>query len=68
MLPYFERPDAIGSYRGNPKTRTFAELLIDCEEDRMLLAVLVPQGDPDGLCEACVADAEDYLSGVGRKP
>jgi hypothetical protein len=26
---------------GNPKTRAFAELLIDCEEDRTLLTVLV---------------------------
>jgi hypothetical protein len=26
---------------GNPRTRTFAELLIDCEEDRTLKAVLV---------------------------
>ncbi|MGA9159754.1 MAG: hypothetical protein WB297_02660 [Actinomycetota bacterium] len=26
---------------GNHKTRTFAELLIDCEEDRTLRAVLV---------------------------
>ena len=26
---------------GNPATRTFAELLIDCEEDRTLRAVLV---------------------------
>ena len=26
---------------GNPKTRAFAELLIDCEEDRVLRAVLV---------------------------
>jgi hypothetical protein len=31
----------IGSYWGNPRTRTFAELLIDCEEDRTLRAVLV---------------------------
>lgn len=29
MMPDFDRADAIGSYRGNPKTRT--ELLIDCE-------------------------------------
>jgi hypothetical protein len=36
MLPDFDRADAIGSYWGNPKTRTFAELLIDCEEDRTL--------------------------------
>jgi hypothetical protein len=41
MLPDFERADAIGSYWGNPATRTFAELLIDCEEDRALRAVLV---------------------------
>jgi hypothetical protein len=41
MLPDFARADAIGSYWGSPKTRTFAELLIDCEEDRTLRAVLV---------------------------
>jgi hypothetical protein len=41
MLPDFERADRIGSYWGNPKTRTFAELLIDCEEDQTLRAVLV---------------------------
>jgi hypothetical protein len=41
MLPDFERVDRIGSYWGNPKTRTFAELLIDCEEDRTRRAVLV---------------------------
>jgi hypothetical protein len=34
MLPDFDRADAIGAYGGNPKTRTFAELVIDCEEDR----------------------------------
>ena len=41
MPPDFDRADAIGAYWGNPKTRTFAELLIDCEEDRTLRAVLV---------------------------
>jgi hypothetical protein len=35
------RADRIGSYWGHPKTRTFAELLIDCEEHRTLRAVLV---------------------------
>jgi hypothetical protein len=40
MLPDFERADAIGAYWGNPKTRTFAELLIDCEEERTLRALL----------------------------
>lgn len=36
-----QRPDRIGGFWGNPKTRTFTELLIDCEEDRTLRAVLV---------------------------
>ena len=41
MLPDFDRADRIGEFWGNPKTRTFAELLIDCEEDRTLRGVLV---------------------------
>jgi hypothetical protein len=41
MLPDFERADRIGEFWGNSKTRTFAELLTDCEEDRVLRAVLV---------------------------
>jgi hypothetical protein len=41
MLPDFDRADRIGAYYGNPKTRTFAELLIDAEEDPVLRAVLV---------------------------
>ena len=34
MLPDFERADRIGEFRGYPESRAFAELLIDCEEDR----------------------------------
>jgi hypothetical protein len=41
MLPDFDRADRIGEVWGNPKTRTFAELLIGCEEDRTPRAVLV---------------------------
>ena len=41
MLADFERADRIGAFRGNLKTHTFAELLIDCEEHRTLRAVLV---------------------------
>lgn len=41
MLPDFERADRIGEFWGYPQSRTFAELLIDCEEDRTLRAVLV---------------------------
>jgi len=39
-LPDFDRVGAIQSYWGNPKTRNFGELLINCEEDRALRAVL----------------------------
>ena len=41
MLPNFERADRIGEFWGYPESRAFAELLIDCEEDRRLRAVLV---------------------------
>jgi hypothetical protein len=40
MLPDFDRADAIGSYWGNPETRTFGELLIDLEEDKAARAVV----------------------------
>jgi hypothetical protein len=36
-----ERADRIGEFWGHPQSRAFAELLIDCEEDRTLRAVLV---------------------------
>jgi hypothetical protein len=32
MLPDFERADRIGEFWGYPQSRTFAGLLIDCEE------------------------------------
>jgi len=41
MLPDFERADRIGEFWGHPESRTFADLLIDFEEDRTLRAVLV---------------------------
>jgi hypothetical protein len=40
-LPDFERADRIGEFWGYPQSRTFGELLIDCEENRTLRAVLV---------------------------
>jgi hypothetical protein len=41
MLPDFERADRIGEFWSYPESRTFAELLIDCEEDRTLRVVVV---------------------------
>jgi hypothetical protein len=40
MLPDFDRADRIGEFWSYPESRAFAELLIDCEEDRVLRAVL----------------------------
>jgi hypothetical protein len=36
-----ERAALIGEFWSYPQSRTFAELLIDCEEDRTLRAVLI---------------------------
>jgi hypothetical protein len=41
MLPDFERADRIGEFWSYPESPTFAELLIDCEKDKTLRAVLV---------------------------
>jgi hypothetical protein len=40
-LPDLDRADRIGEFWGYPESRAFAELLIDCEEDRTFRAVLV---------------------------
>jgi len=39
-LPDFDRADAIGTFWGHPETRTFGELLIDLEEDRVAKEVI----------------------------
>jgi hypothetical protein len=39
--PHLERAERIGECWSYPQSRTFAELLIDCEEERTLRAVLV---------------------------
>jgi hypothetical protein len=41
LQPDFERVATIGEYWANPKTRAFADLLIECEENRAARAVLV---------------------------
>jgi hypothetical protein len=40
VLPDFDRADRIGEFWGHPETRTFAELLIDLEEDKAARAVV----------------------------
>ncbi len=41
MLPDLERAERIGEFWSYPQSRTFAELLSDCEEDRTVRVVLV---------------------------
>jgi hypothetical protein len=41
ILPDLERVERTGEFWSYPRSRAFAELLIDCEEDRTLRAVLV---------------------------
>lgn len=41
LLPDNDRAGRIGEYWVNPKTRTFAELLIDAEDDKYGRVVLV---------------------------
>jgi hypothetical protein len=41
MLPDFERADWIGEFWSYSESRAFAELLIDCGEDRTLRPVMV---------------------------
>jgi hypothetical protein len=40
MLPDLERAERIGEFWSYPQSRAFVELLIDCEEDKVLRAVL----------------------------
>lgn len=42
LLPDYDRAGRIGEYFQDPRTRNFAELLIDSEEDRYVRAVLIP--------------------------
>lgn len=41
MLPDFERAARIGEFWSYPKSRQFAELLIDLEEDRTARALVI---------------------------
>jgi hypothetical protein len=41
LLPDFDRAARIGEFYSNPRTRAFADLLIDLEEDRAARAMVV---------------------------
>jgi hypothetical protein len=41
MLTDLERAERIGEFWSYPQSRAFSEVLIDCEQDRTLRAVLV---------------------------
>jgi hypothetical protein len=41
LLSDFDHADRIGEFWGYPENRAHAELLIECEEDRTLRAVLI---------------------------
>ena len=41
MLPDLERAERIGEFWSYPQSRAIPELLIDCEDDKVLPAVLV---------------------------
>ena len=58
MLPDFERADRIGEFWSYPESRTFAEPLIDGEEDRTLRALLVGMLPGDGAIVASCGAAE----------
>jgi hypothetical protein len=60
MLPDFERADRIGEFWGHPQSRAFGELLIDCEEDGTLRAVLV------GMLREAERDATREVAVMGK--
>jgi hypothetical protein len=55
MLPDFERADRIGEFWSYPESRTFAELLIDCEEDRTLRG-----GTGRNVAESCLEACQGF--------
>jgi hypothetical protein len=65
MLPDLERAERIGEFWGYPESRSFAELLIDCEEDRTLRVVLVGNavgGRPEMAASHANCACEESLS------
>jgi hypothetical protein len=65
MLPDLERAERIGEFWSYPQNRMFAELLIDCEEDRTLRAVWDVAG---GLTAEETRAAPAACLGAGLSP
>jgi hypothetical protein len=51
LLPDFDRAGRIGEFFQDPRTRGFAELLIDAEEDKYVRAVLIPMPRETERCD-----------------
>ena len=53
-----ERADRIGEFWSYPQSRTFAELLIDCEEDRALVTGSARNGERTATLSSCLTTAD----------
>ena len=71
MLPDFDRAGRIGEFWASPATRSFGELLIDLEEDRLARAVVVGMLHEKTTADAAPSSEDVTLVGcqlLGRLP
>src|SRR6476646_10839565 len=72
MLPDFERADRVGEFWSYPESGTFAELLIDCEEDRLRRRSprVTPRPPRSGLAQGslCRYSESRRCAGILKRP